>query len=442
MNKTNHNLILGAILTGTFLVPVNSTMIAVGLPIISSDLKVSVANITWVVTIYLIIMAVAQPIAGKLGDIYGNKKVMLIGFILFFVFSIACTFAFNLISLIIFRSLQALGGALATPNATAVIRHVMPRDKLNNIFGFFGLSMGLGAAIGPLLGAGLISLFSWKAIFWVNVPFLLVSIILSWFTVPRVNETKKHSLDMVGSFCLGIILTLFTLMLSKSEYINILTILVLGVTIAVFIYQERAAKSPLIEFGMFKNLQFSSANISILINNFVMYSTVLFIPILLESYNFSLNSIGALLFYFSLAMSLSSWLGGRLANRLGKGKVIVLSFILLSFTALLYFGFTSDPSYIYVMIVLIFGGFSAGIGVASMQAASMESVSKEKSGVASGIYSTFRYIGGMMASVVVSIVVGTSTLYVALFIFSLIGLLVSMGLNKKSGMEEKSLLNG
>jgi multidrug resistance protein len=203
MSKTKHNLLLVGILTGTFLVPVNSTMIAVGLPTISSNLNVSVTNITWVVTIYLIIMAVAQPIAGKLGDIYGNKKIMLIGFILFFVFSIACAFSFNLLSLIIFRSLQALGGALATPNATAVIRYVMPKDKLSNIFGFFGLSMGLGAAIGPLLGAGLISFFSWEAIFWVNIPFLVVSIILTWVVVPTINVSKTHTLDILGSFCLG-----------------------------------------------------------------------------------------------------------------------------------------------------------------------------------------------------------------------------------------------
>ncbi|MBU8908724.1 MFS transporter [Desertibacillus haloalkaliphilus] len=442
MNKTKQNLILMGILTGTFLVPVNSTMIAVGLPTISQDLNVSVTNVTWVVTIYLIVMAAAQPIAGKLGDIYGNKKVMLFGFSLFFVSSIACAFSFNLLSLIVFRSLQALGGALATPNATAVMRHVMPKDKLSNIFGFFGLAMGLGAAIGPMLGSGLITLFSWEAIFWVNVPFLLISMTLTWFIVPSVEGIRNHSLDILGSIYLGTVLTLFTLIVTHREYLNVLTLLSLLVAIALFIYQEKRAKVPLIEFQMFKNLQFSGSNISILINNFVMYSTILFVPLLFETFHFNINMIGALLFAFSLAMSLSSLLGGRLANKYGKGNVISLSFGLLSLTTLSYFWFTNEVSVIYTLIVLIFGGFSVGIGVASMQAANIESVSKEKSGTASGIYSTFRYMGGMIASAVVSVLVGTSMLYILLLIFSLVGLLISIILVQKSGVEQKSTLTG
>lgn len=438
MTKDNTKLIVLAVLAGTFLVPVNSTMIAVGLPTLASDLSVSVSDITWVVTIYLIIMAVTQPIAGKLGDSYGNKKVMLVGFILFFISSIACAFSFNLVSLIIFRSLQALGGALATPNATAIIRYVIPKDKLSNVFGIFGFSMGIGAAIGPLLGSVLISMFSWEAIFWVNVPFLVVSILLSWVAIPNVNETKQTALDLFGSIYLGVVLTLTTLFLTHTEYLKVWTVLLLVASIGLFIYQERKAKAPLIEFNMFKNLSFTGANVFIFLTNFVMYSTVLFIPILLETYQFDIKTIGTLLFYFSLAMSISSWLGGRMAYRFGKEKVITLSFLLSVFTVLFYFAFNENVSYIYVMIALIFGGFSAGIGVASMQAQSLESVPKEKSGSASGIYSTFRYMGGMMASAMVSILVGKVLLYIMLFVFSIVGLFLAIGLtlNKRKTSEK------
>ena len=424
------------------MVPVNSTMIAVGLPTLASDLSVSVSDITWVVTIYLIIMVVAQPIAGKLGDSYGNKKVMLLGFILFFISSIACAFSFNLVTLIIFRSLQALGGALATPNATAIIRFVIPKDKLSNVFGIFGFSMGVGAAIGPLLGSGLISMFSWEAIFWVNVPFLLVSILLSWFAIPNVNETKTIALDLLGSIYLGVVLTLTTLFLTNTEYLKVWTVLILVVSIVLFIYQEKKAKTPLIEFNMFKNLSFTSANLFIFLNNFVMYSTVLFIPILLETYKYDIKTIGTLLFYFSLAMSISSWIGGRMANKFGKEKVITLSFLLSVFTVLFYFAFNENVSYIYVMIALIFGGFSAGIGVASMQSQSLESVPKEKSGSASGIYSTFRYMGGMMASAMVSILVGKVLLYIMLFVFSIAGLFLAIGLTLNKRKTSKTFITG
>ncbi|MEH7513616.1 MFS transporter [Gottfriedia acidiceleris] len=442
MNKTKEYLILVAILTGAILVPVNSTMIAVGLPTIASEISVSISDITWVVTIYLIVMAVAQPIAGKLGDIYGNKKVLLLGFSLLIIFSVACAFSFNLISLIIFRSLQALGGALVTPNATAIIRFVIPKEKLSNVFGIFGMSMGLGAAVGPLIGSGLISLFSWEAIFWVNIPFLIMAILLSWFMIPNLRNTNNNSLDILGSIYLGIVLTCITLLFTHNEYLNVWTILILLIFIGLFIYQEKTTKAPLIEFSMFKNRAFISSNLSILINNFVMYSTILFIPILLKSYHFTINKIGSLLFYFSLAMSLSAFAGGKLANKFGKEKVIILSFLLSSFIVLFYFGFTPNVSYFYLMSTLLLGGFSAGIGAAAMQSANIESVSKEKSGVAAGIYSTFRYMGGMIASAAVSIFVGKALLYIMLLIFSVIGLILTIILTLGQNKTVKKYLVG
>ncbi|MDX8361226.1 MFS transporter [Cytobacillus sp. IB215316] len=430
MNKTN--LILLSILIGTFLVPVNSTMIAVGLPSIASYLNVSITDISWVVTIYLIVMAVVQPIAGKLGDLYGNKQVMQIGFIVFLISSIACAFSFNLFSLILFRSLQALGGALLTPNATAIIRFAIPTKKLSHAFGIFGLTMGLGAAIGPLLGSFLIRSFSWEAIFWVNIPFLVIGVIATWLIVPNVNDAPPNNktLDIAGTLYLGAILTFITLFATKKELITGWTTLVLFILVALFSYQELVSKAPLIEFSMFKNIHFTTANLFIMINNFFMYSTVLFIPISLNQ--FSISTIGMMLFYFALSMSLSSWIGGTLANMIGKEKVISISFFLCCITALLYFTFSNESSYPFVVFALIFGGFSSGIGIASMQINSLKSVPREKVGIASGIYSTFRYLGGIMASLVVAILIGNTFFFLLLLCFSIIGLILSLGLVLKN----------
>lgn len=110
MNSSKPSLIIFSILTGTFLIPVNSTMIAVGLPSIAKALHLSIVHVSVVVTIYLIVMAVAQPIAGKLGDLYGNKTMFVAGMSIFLVGSAACVFSYNLLSLTVFRTLQALGG--------------------------------------------------------------------------------------------------------------------------------------------------------------------------------------------------------------------------------------------------------------------------------------------------------------------------------------------
>ncbi|WP_226580958.1 MFS transporter [Halobacillus litoralis] len=427
MREANIKFIILSILTGTFLVPVNSTMISVALPTIAQDLNQPFTNVSWVVTIYLIVMAVAQPISGKLGDQFGNKKAMMTGFTLFLLSSVAAAFSSGLIPLILFRSLQALGGALATPNATALIRTTLPKDKLSQVFGTFGLAMGLGAAIGPLLGSTLIDSFGWKAIFWVNVPFLLFSMTLSWLVIPTPEvERESKKIDVWGSLYLTILLTLFTLFLTQSQFINVWTVLIGLSALLLFIFQECRHPAPIIQFGMFRNEKFTTSNLYIFLNNFVMYSAILFVPILLERYHYSLNMIGLLLFGFSLSMSLSSWWGGRLAQTIGKEKVITRSFALTIAATALYFGFHEGVSAVYIALTLLLGGFASGLGVASMQTLNMEAVPKEKAGTASGIYSTFRYMGGMLASALVSLLAGEAFLYILLGTAALLGLFLGL----------------
>ncbi|MYL36402.1 MFS transporter [Halobacillus litoralis] len=427
MNEVNTKLMLTAVLTGTFLVPVNSTMISVGLPIIAKDLEIPLTEATWIVTIYLIIMAVTQPISGKLGDQFGNKKVMLTGFILFFFSSIAAALSSGLLLLILFRSLQALGGALATPNATALIRKALPKDQLSRVFGSFGLAMGLGAAIGPLLGSILIEQFGWEAIFWVNIPFLIVSVILSWLFIPKMNKpVEPKKVDYMGSLYLTVFLTLFTLFLTQGQSINVWTLSTVVAAFFLFVRQEQRHPSPIIQFQLFRNEAFTNSNMFIFLNNFVMYSVILFIPIVLKRFNFDLNEIGLLLFGFSLSMSLSSWWGGRLAQKTGRRQVIAFSFGLTAIATSSYFGFHPSVSDVYVFASLLLGGFASGLGVASMQTMNMEAVPKEKAGTASGIYSTFRYMGGMLASALVSLFSGDHVLYILLGIAALFGLLLSV----------------
>ena len=104
-------------------------MVTIGLPDIMNSLQTNIANVSWIVTVYLIIMTVTQPIAGKLGDIYGNRKMFLFGLFLFFMASLVCIYAPNLTFLIIGRAIQAIGGALITPNGTAMIRYITPKEK-------------------------------------------------------------------------------------------------------------------------------------------------------------------------------------------------------------------------------------------------------------------------------------------------------------------------
>ncbi|TDG00937.1 MFS transporter [Paenibacillus piri] len=405
-------------------------MIAVGLPTIAEALQVTLGQASWVITIYLIVMAAVQPIAGKMGDLYGKRTMFLLGMLLFLIAAAACMLSFSLLWLIVFRALQAIGGAIAAPNASALIRDVVPKEKLGSTFGTFGLLMGLGAAIGPLIGSILIGSLGWTSIFWINLPFALFSLAAAYVYLPSgTRKNAEASLDILGSVYLTVGLTLLTLCVTHPEYANVWTVAALAVTAILFIRQELRCREPLIEFALFKVPMFASANLSILLSNAIMYSTILVMPVLLQkTYHFPVQAVGILLFIFSLAMSACSWFGGALTEKLGKTKLVLLSFLISGAAALGYLGIYQLPSFMYIAVVLLVGGIGGGIGTPSMQTASMQAVPKEMSGVASGIFSTFRYIGGMAASVMVSVIPDFHWLFYCLIALAVIGLPLSRGL--------------
>jgi EmrB/QacA subfamily drug resistance transporter len=400
---------------------------------------VPLSQASWVITIYLIVMAAVQPIAGKMGDIYGKRTMFLFGMLLFLIAAAACMLTSNLIGLILFRALQAIGGAIAAPNASALIRDVVPKEKLAQTFGMFGLLMGLGAAIGPLIGSVLIGSLGWTSIFWINIPFALFSLIAAFMFLPSASKIAGSSLDILGSVYLTIGLTVLTLSVTHPDYFSIWTMAVLAAAALLFIRQELRCREPLIQFTLFKIPMFTGANLSILLSNAIMYSTILVMPVMLQkTYHYSVQSVGILLFVFSLAMSACSWFGGSLTEKLGKKKLVGLSFLISGAAVLGYVGIYQYPTFGYIAVVLLIGGIGAGIGTPSMQAASMQAVSKEMSGVASGIFSTFRYMGGMAASMMVSLMLDYHWLFYCLIVMAVIGLPLSRGFAEIRGESVKA----
>lgn len=384
----------------------------------------------WVVTIYLIVMAVAQPISGKLADIYGYRRLYMWGLGLFFFASIASAFSFHVLWLIVFRALQALGGALIAPSGMAIVRNTVSKEKLSKVFGVFNLSMGLGASVGPLLGAFLISLWNWQAIFWVNVPFLFIAFTAGWFVIPRATPKKKMSLDFWGAFYLAVSFTFLILLVNPH---SLWVYIVMGCTFIIFTFlfvqRERHTDSPIVDFSLFKNLPFTSANVSILCNNFIMYSVLLGMPLMLEStFHFTTQKIGLFISIFSVSSAVFGLIGGYLASKFGVRSTVTITFLISVISAILLIGLGWFHSYTYLGIALIMVGIGVGIGKPGMQTAALISVDKNSAGTASGVFSTFRYFGSMLSSSFISIISGSIKLFVILLVVSVIGLFISRGI--------------
>lgn len=375
MSRQKEFLMIIFTLMAAFLVPINSTMISIALGSISDFYGLDIHSVTLVVTIYLIVMAVTQPIAGKLGDLYGNRKIYIIGILLFLAASIGCGLAPNIGMLVAFRSLQAIGGGLLIPNVVALIRQTVSRERLPGVLGFFGLGMGLGAAVGPLIGSLLIAVSSWKAIFLVNVPFLLGALAGGIFLLPKMQ--KKHSrqpLDVIGSIYLAVTITLL-ITLTHAESTTMYIVLGMGslLFLGLFVRKERSVASPIIDFSLFKSPIFVNANLSVLINNFTMYAILLVMPLIMTTkMDISVSVSGVMLSLFSISMALSNMIGGQLNRKYSSEKVIFLSFAITVLTNLLFLFVIHIQSLMYLAVTLIVNGLAIGLGLTSMQVASLK----------------------------------------------------------------------
>lgn len=419
---------VAAIILGGVVIPINSTMIAVGLTPIARGLGASLDAVVWVVTAYLVVMAALQPVAGKLGDLFGHRRIFLGGLAVFLAASLAAALSPHLWALIAFRSLQAVGGALAVPNGMATLRGMFLGDELRRTLSTVATVQGLGAAVGPLLGAWLIALGGWPAIFWVNVPIVVTAILLGLRHLPSVGTRSRRPLDLLGSLTLAGMLALLSLSIPREgESAWMVTVPLLAVLAAAFVLWERRAPEPVVRLGWFLRRGFRSANLAILCSNFFMYSTLLFMPIYLKTRGGS-AAAGIHLFVFSLASSLVAFAGGQITRILGPRFAVGAAFVLDLIVVAWYVGLSHGAGAPYIWAGLLVAGVGAGIGTVAMQTTLLESVGAEAAGAASGIYSTFRYIGSISASALLSLMVEDPAAHWAvLLLAALFGLAIVPG---------------
>jgi MFS family permease len=186
-------LILLTVMLGVFLAPLNSTMIAVALPSIMLDFDVGISSAGWLITAYLIAMASLQPLAGKLGDRFGHRTMVLSGLTVFGFVSVGAAVAPTLLWLLVFRVFQAVSAALIIPNGSALLREILPADRRGAGFGVLGAGIAVAAAIGPPLGGVLVEAGGWRSIFYVNLLMVVPAILIGLKHLPRAKAAAAKT---------------------------------------------------------------------------------------------------------------------------------------------------------------------------------------------------------------------------------------------------------
>jgi EmrB/QacA subfamily drug resistance transporter len=401
---------IAAIVLGAALTPLNSTMIAVALPAIGETYQVSPGDLTlWLVTSYLLVNIILQTPAGKLGDMLGRRRAFNIGLSLFVVGALVASFAPMLEIVTLSRILMAAGGAMLMPNATALLRNVIPENRRSRAFGYYGALLGASAAIGPLMGGILTQYFGWKAIFLANIPILLLSFYLiksdtSYESFRAGGQKSGGGFDYIGVFLLALPLGVLVIGLKGEGYWPLAAIMFGAIGLFGFTRWERHASDPLIDLKLFSRVPFVIGGAVTGLHNLGMYALLFQLPFLLKGlYQMEATRIGPVLLTMMIFMVFLSPVGGRLSESLGTrpttlgGLLVALAGMIL----LLITTGTTPTVWIFVSLALV----GAGLGIVSgpVHSTSLSAVPAEQSGVAASVISTMRYIGGMAGITIISI---------------------------------------
>jgi len=394
--------LLGALMLVMFLAALDQTIVSTALPTIVSDLG-GLRWLSWVVTAYLLASTVVVPLYGKFGDLYGRKRVLQIAIALFLLGSALCGVAQDMTQLVLFRTLQGLGGGGLMVVAMAAIGDVIPPAERGRYQGLFGGVFGLATVVGPLIGGFLVEHLSWHWIFLINLPLgLLAVLVIGYVFRPHVAPVK-HVVDYIGAFFLTVTLGSLVLITSLGGSLvpwASLDILCLGlfavVGLAGFIYEQRRAVEPIMPLHLFRHRTFVLAGLIGLVVGVSLFGSVTFLPLYMQVVKDATpTSAGLQMLPLMGGLLVVSAITGRLISRWGRYRIFPILGTLLQVIAL---GLLSriDLDTPKMLMNLYMGLLGAGLGMV-MQVlilAVQNSVERRHMGVATSGATLFRSIGG------------------------------------------------
>jgi EmrB/QacA subfamily drug resistance transporter len=405
---------LAATCFGLFMALLDVTIVNVALPTIGSNLRTSLADLQWVVNAYILLLAVFLVTAGRLGDIFGRKRLFAVGLGIFTLGSLLCGLAGHVSIgslshaqvLYMARGLQGLGGAFLFPLSLALISVAFQGTERGTAIGIWGGVGGLATAIGPLLGGLLVEHVGWEWIFFINVPIGVVGIAATLWAVGESRDARApRTIDLFGlatitvfSFCLLIALIQGNDPDKGWTSGYILTLLALSAaSLVAFVLGELRLKHPMVDPRLFKNPSFTGAGIVGFALSAGMFSQFFFLALYLQnSLGFSPLATGLRFLPLSVSMFLTSPISGRLTDRIGPRPLMAGGLALLAVAVVLMSRITpADTAADWTVLLpgFIVGGLGMGLCLPPIATVAVGTVGRDRAGMASGANGTLRQIG-------------------------------------------------
>ncbi len=405
--------ILIALALGTIMVPINTSIVNVALPFISSGFNINLTGLDWVITSYLITLIGFVLFFGRLGDMYGHEKVYLIGLIIFIFTSILCSFSPSINYLIISRALQGFAAAMMISVSLGMVKKAFPPHELGKALGLYAVAIAAGLAIGPAIGGILIGFFGWRSIFLPNVPIGIISFIICLFVLDRGNG-KNVTWDIPGTVLQFATLFFTILFLNRLESGSVglleflLIILILGL-FSLFIWRESTFENPLLDLSIFRNYNFSAFSLALFFNYICIYMVIFVLPFYIQKVlHYGPAITGLILTVSPLLMMIIAPFSGFFGDRLGSRPLAFLGSLVSALAFYFMTGLTMFSSLYLVIGFLAILGIGAAIFQAPNNRAIMISIPDKSAGAASSILVTMRNLGMTFAVSFASILISTT----------------------------------
>jgi EmrB/QacA subfamily drug resistance transporter len=393
---------LGAMCLALFMVMLDNTVVNVALPSIQRDLDTSISGLEWIVNGYTLSFAVLLAVGGRMGDIFGRRKMFVFGVVVFTIASTTAGFAPNSFALVASRVLQGVGAAFMMPATLSIITDAFPPSERGKAIGTWAGVSALALAIGPVLGGFLTEYVSWRAIFYINVPVGVLAVLAAMFVVRESRDTTvDRRVDVLGVGILTVSLTALVLALIEGNSWGWDSLAVIGliafsvISLGWFVLIELRVKAPIIEFSLFNSRNFIGSVTVAFIISFAMLGVFFFLALYMQNIlGYSALEAGVRFLPTTLVIMVLAPLAGRLSDRIGPRWPIVGGMSLIALSLYLFSRTEVGTTFPELLPSFILLGAGIGLTMSPMSTAAMNSVETTKAGVASGVLSMFRMIGG------------------------------------------------
>jgi DHA2 family multidrug resistance protein len=410
--------LLANIMLGTFMAVLDATIVNVGLPKIMASFGVGLDKIEWVVTAYMLAMAVALPTSGWLADKFGYKRLYFIGLFLFTLGSMLCGRSSDENMLILSRVIQGFGAGTIQPLGMAIITREFPPHQRGIALGFWGISAAASVSFGPLIGGFLIERFSWPLIFDVNIPVGILAMLFTIIIQSEYINKMTRKFDYIGFISVTIFLPLSLFTLSEGNAATNSAgwhapyILACGaislIALAVFITAELTAKEPLLDLRLLLNHNFGIANIILVIFSLGMFGSTFLLPMYLQNaLGYTALQAGSVFLPVGFIQGITAPIAGRISDKVSAKLPLFAGVILFAFSFYLNSNLSWLTEHKYIMFSLYLRGLAMGLMFTPLTAISLLEIPREKMAQASAITNSIRQLGGSLGVAILATMLTT-----------------------------------